>query len=295
MIYFLLAVGFTVALYLLMRSFPKWKVNSFHAVVFNYYACVATGIALTPDFPDQISKVNWTDSGTLYTLLLGVLFIVVFLLIGLSTQKAGVTAASLAGNLSLVIPVLFGLFIFQNGHKTFTALNYLGLILTIPALAMASWSDRAAIRKQYLIWPLLYFLATGTNNTLINFLTSTFYAEGSNTLFMIIACLGAILIGTGLLMIQGLRNGKWPERQSVGAGLLLGIPNFLSLYFLLKALSHYGHSAAFVFPVYNILTILSSAVMAYWLYKENLARVNKAGLLLAIVAIILISYQELGI
>ncbi len=68
MIYFLLAVGFTVALYLLMRSFPKWKVNSFHAVVFNYYACVATGIALTPDFPDQISKVNWTDYGTLYTL-----------------------------------------------------------------------------------------------------------------------------------------------------------------------------------------------------------------------------------
>ena len=35
--------------------------------------------------------------------------------------------------------------------------------------------------------------------------------------------------------------------------------------------------------------------MAYWLYKEKLARVNKAGLLLAIVAIILISYQELGI
>src|SRR5690606_26751200 len=190
---------------------------------------------------------------------------------GLSTQKAGVTAASLAGDLSSVIPVLFGCFIFQTADKTSPAGDYLGLIRTIPALARAPSVDRAAIRNQFLIGPMLYFLATGTNKTLINFLTSPFYAEGSNTLFMIIACLGAILIGTGLLMIQGLRNGKWPERQSVGAGLLLGIPNFLSLYFLLKALTHYGHSAAFVFPVYNILTILSSAVMAYWLYKEKLA------------------------
>lgn len=294
MIYFLLAVTFTVALYLLMRSFPKWGVNSFHAVVFNYYACVVTGIILTPHFSDTISLVQWTSEGSLFTLALGVLFIVVFLLIGKSTQKAGVTAASLAGNLSLVIPVLFGLFVFQNAHKTFTLINYAGLILTLPALALASWNGGPTARRLSLIWPALYFLATGTNNTLINYLTSTYYEEGSHTLFMIIACLGATLIGSALVLAQSIKSGKWPSARSIGAGLILGVPNFLSLYFLLKALVHYGNSAAFVFPVYNILTMLASAMMAYWLFKEKLARVNQAGLLIAILAIILISYQELG-
>ncbi len=77
MLYFLLAVGFTVALYILMRAFPKWKVNSFHAVVFNYYACVATGVLLTPGFQEKIKVISPLSAGTLYTLALGILFIIV--------------------------------------------------------------------------------------------------------------------------------------------------------------------------------------------------------------------------
>ncbi len=296
MIYFLLAVLFTVALYLITRSFPAWKVDSFHAVVFNYYACVLTGALLTPRFFATADTLNWSSKGTFYTLLLGILFILVFLLIGKSTQKAGVTSASLAGNLSLVIPVLFGLFIFQNAHKTYTLLNYAGLVLTLPALVMGSWSNgpTAGIRKQAFIWPILYFLASGANNTLINYLTFTYYDAGSNTLFMIIACLGAVIIGSTVLVIRCVRQKSWPSTRSIAAGLLLGIPNFLSLFFLLKALTHYGNSASFVFPVYNILTMLASAVTAYWLFNEKLNRVNKTGLLIAVIAVVLISYQELG-
>ncbi|ODS79007.1 MAG: hypothetical protein ABS46_16340 [Cytophagaceae bacterium SCN 52-12] len=296
MIYFLLAVLFTVALYLITRSFPAWKVDSFQAVVFNYYACVLTGALLTPRLATAIDALQWSSQGTWFTLLLGILFILVFLLIGQSTQKAGVTSASLAGNLSLVIPVLFGLFIFQNAHKAYTLLNYAGLALTLPALVMGSWSGgpTEAVRKQAFIWPILYFLASGANNTLINFLTFTYYDAGSNTLFMIIACLGAVIAGSIILVIRCVHQGSWPSARSLAAGFLLGIPNFLSLFFLLKALAHYGNSASFVFPVYNILTMLASAVAAYWLFNEKLNRVNKIGLLIAVIAVVLISYQELG-
>lgn len=296
MLFFFLAVVFTVCLYLVMRSFPKWGVDPFHAVVFNYYACVITGVILTPHFGPLIAKVDWSAAGTLFTLLLGALFIIVFLLIGQSTLKAGVTAASLASNLSLVIPVTFGLFVFHNAHKEFTTLNYAGLALALPALALGSWGGGAQqIRKNMLIWPLLCFVASGTNNTLINYLTATYYEPGSNTLFMIIACTGAVAIGTVLLIISAARTGKLPQARSLAAGLLLGVPNFLSLFFLLKALNHYGNSAAFVFPVYNILTMLASAVMAFVLFREKLGRFNRIGLLIAIVAIVLISYQEIGI
>ena len=49
MLYFLLAVIFTVALYLIMRAYPRYKVHSSHAIVFNYYACGATGLILMMD------------------------------------------------------------------------------------------------------------------------------------------------------------------------------------------------------------------------------------------------------
>jgi hypothetical protein len=58
MLYFLLAVLFTVALYLIMRAYPRYKVDSFHAIVFNYYACVLTGLLLTPDL-SVFREVQW--------------------------------------------------------------------------------------------------------------------------------------------------------------------------------------------------------------------------------------------
>lgn len=307
MLYFLLAVLFTVALYLIMRSYPKYQVNSFHAVVFNYYSCVVTGLVLTPDLK-AFGEVQWSSQGTILTLALGTLFVIAFMSIGMTAQKVSVTAASLAGNMSLVIPVLFGLFIFKNTNKAFTFLNYTGLVIALAALALGviqtktkstSFEHDQPLEVPVLSYawllPVFTFLASGTNNTLINYLTMQYYRPEQTTLFMIIACSGAILIGTILLLYKVFFGGEKLLLRSVVGGLILGVPNFLSLYFLLLALGSFGNSAAFVFPIYNILSMLVSSLAAWILYKEKLNNLNRLGLALAVVAIILISYQELGL
>lgn len=306
MLYFSLSVLFTVALYLIMRAFPRYKVDSFHAVVFNYYACVLTGLLLTPDLR-LFDKVGLQSEGTFITLALGGMFVVTFMLIGLTAQKVSVTATSLAGNMSLVIPVLFGLFIFKNNNKEFTVINYAGLLIALVALALGAIQTRkketsAGLRTNtspsgnwLVILPLLTFLAAGTNNTLINYLSVKYYAPGETTLFMIIACSGAIVIGSVILLFRILTKGEKLHWRSIAGGLILGVPNFLSLYFLLLALASFGNSAAFVFPIYNILTMLVSACAAWLIYRERLNHLNKFGLLLAVIAIIMISYQELGL
>ncbi|MGX5853202.1 hypothetical protein ACWKW6_06140 [Dyadobacter jiangsuensis] len=304
MLFFLLAVVFTVMLYLIMRAYPRYQVDSFHAVVFNYYSCVLTGLVLTPDL-GLFTQVQWTSEGTILTMALGAMFVTAFMLIGLTAQKVSVTATSLAGNMSLVIPVLFGLFVFRNNNKDFTALNYLGLVLALVALALGAIqrspksSDAAttgqAAKQALWILPILTFFATGTNNTLINFLSSKYYPAGQITVFMIIACFGAVVIGTSILIYRIIANGHSLKLRSVVGGLVLGVPNFLSLYFLLLALAAFGNSAAYVFPIYNILTMLVSALAAWALYKERLNTLNKWGLVLAVAAIVLISYQELNL
>jgi drug/metabolite transporter (DMT)-like permease len=234
------------------------------------------------------------------------MFVTAFMLIGLTAQKVSVTATSLAGNMSLVIPVLFGLFVFRNNNKEFTALNYAGLLIALVALAFGAIQhsgqkkgegQESALISENMLWllPVLTFLAAGTNNTLINYLSVKFYLPGQTTVFMIIACTGAIIIGT-LILLYKITFGK--EKlllRSVVGGLILGVPNFLSLYFLLLALASFGNSAAFVFPIYNILTMLVSSVAAWTIYRERLNLLNKWGLVLAVLAIILISYQELSL
>jgi drug/metabolite transporter (DMT)-like permease len=307
MLYFLLAVVFTVMLYLIMRAYPRYQVDSFHAVVFNYYSCVLTGLLLSPNLM-AFKDVQWTSEGTILTMALGAMFVTAFMLIGLTAQKVSVTATSLAGNMSLVIPVLFGLFVFKNNNKDFTALNYLGLVLALVALALGAIQRPAkptsaesetttvsAANTSLWILPVLTFFAAGTNNTLINYLSSRYYTSDQITVFMIIACFGAVLIGTTLLIYRLVAYGQKLALRSVVGGLLLGVPNFLSLYFLLLALAAFGNSAAYVFPIYNILTMLVSAVTARLIYQERLNTLNKWGLVLAVAAIVLISYQELNL
>ena len=305
MLYFLLAVVFTVALYLIMRAFPRYGVHSFHAIAFNYYACVVTGLVLSPDI-GKYREIEWTSTPTLLTLALGTMFVTAFVLIGQTTQKVSVTATSLAANMSLVIPVLFGLFVFKNANKEYTFLNYLGLALALLALALGGiqkktkFSDEVAASADSLPWfvlalPLLTFLAAGTNNTLINYLSMKFYAPDEVAMFTVISCIGAVIVGTLVLLLRVL---FWRERvfwRSLVGGLILGVPNFLSFYFLIRALGAFGNSAAFVFPIYNILTMMASAAAAWLFFREKLNGLNRWGLGLAVLAIVLISYQELGL
>ncbi len=298
MLSFILAVLFTISLYLLMRAFPQYGINPFQAVVFNYYACLATGLVLMPD-RSVFGTVDWAATPTLTTLALGTMFVIVFLLIGQTATKSGVTTATLSSDLSLVIPVVFGLFVFKNTNKDFTFLNYLGIVLAVVAVAMSAikksnrQSEGQKINSAAWFFPVLLFLASGANNTLINYLSSQFYAPDQMTLFMIIACIGAIVVGTSLLVYRVLTINETITLKNVLGGLLLGIPNFLSLYFLLKALAAFGNSAAFVFPIYNVMTIIASSFAAWLLFKEKLEFINKIGLLLAILAILLLSYQEI--
>jgi len=68
-------------------------------------------------------------------MLLSIGFVINFLLIGASTQKVGITATSLANNISLVIPVIFSLIVLKPSQK-FDSWNYLGLALVMVAVVL---------------------------------------------------------------------------------------------------------------------------------------------------------------
>jgi drug/metabolite transporter (DMT)-like permease len=293
----LISIVFSSALLINFKIFPKYSINTYQAISLNYIVCFLTGYVLMPQNQHFDFQIN--QSWTWYCLLLGMGFILTFVLSGLATQKVGMTPTSLANNLSLVIPVMASLLIFKSNNKDFDALNYLGLGIALVAVALSTYkkTESESSNSKNLSSILLIlgvFLLYGITNTAINYLNISIIPNPEQTIPVTLTMLiGAIMAGIVLIIYRKIKYSENLELKNIGAALTLGIPNFLSFYFLIKTLTEFGNSGAFVYPIYNIGVLLLSSCIALVFFKEKISFLNKMGLLIAILAIVLISHQEL--
>ncbi|NID11473.1 EamA/RhaT family transporter [Fibrivirga algicola] len=303
MIYLLASILLSVMLLLNFRLFPRYNVNTVQAISLNYIVCFLTGYALLPT--DVPFTVDFSQTWTWVALGIGVAFVVTFLLSGESTQRNGITATSLANNLSLVIPVCVSLFVLSGtSAQAFDGWNYLGLALAVVAVALSTYKKSAdeaqatpghASRSGLVaLLPVAVFLMYGFTNTMINYMNVAYIATlGINpvvvTLTMVIGAIAAGMVLFVFRLVTG--QDRFEARNLIGA-FTLGVPNFLSFYTLVLALSAFSGNGALVYPLYNIGVILVAAGVAALFFREKLLAINKIGLALAVVAIGLISWQK---
>lgn len=318
MLFLLLSVLLSVLLLLNFRLFPRYNVDTFQAIVFNYPVCFLTGWLLLP--AGQSFSIDFGQTWTWMALALGVGFIVTFLLSGASTQRMGITVTSLANNLSLVIPVCFSLFVFGDGNTMrFDALNYVGLVLAIVAVGLSTYrpatpsadtelpapggivatdptpAPAIAPRRSLgaVLLPIAVFLCYGATNTTINYMNIRYIPSADKTVQVTLTMvLGAIVAGAVMLFVRLLRGQVRVQGRSLLGAVTLGVPNFLSFYTLLLALSAFRGNGAFVYPLYNIGVILVAAAVAGIFFGEKLNTANRIGLGLAVLAIGLLSWQQ---
>ncbi len=96
---------------------------------------------------------------------------------------------------------------------------------------------------------------------------------------------------TGILVLLFKRPGSFRKFRPVDVlgGLALGIPNFFSIYFLLRALKFEGLNSAAVFTLNNVSIVLLTTLAGIVLLKEKVRGKNWFGILLSIISILLIS------
>ena len=300
MVYLALSILFSVLLLVNFRLFPKYDINTTQAISLNYIVCFATGLLLMPK--GQAFVLDLSENWTWYCLLLGIGFIVTFLLSGLATQRMGMTATSLANNVSLVLPVMASLFLFDTDMQ-FDAVNYLGLACAFIALILVSikkettpvdTSDLKSVGVSGGLLVLGVFLMYGITNTAINFLNLNYIPNPDLTIpVTLVMVLGAVIAGLCLFVYTSWKENKLPNKQTLVASVTLGVPNFLSFFLLILALTAFGNSGAFVYPIYNIGVILVSSLIGILFFKEKLSPLNYTGLGIAFLAIILISHQSI--
>lgn len=298
MIYLLLSIVLSVGLLVNFRLFPKFGIPTFPVIVMNYPVCFLLGYSLMDK--GQKFSLALDQSWTWYCLTLGVGFIITFMLSGLATQKIGMTLTSLANNISLVIPVLFSLLVFGSTQVSFTAINYVGLAVGLLAAGIATYkADASGSSSSF--WQsgglaLAVFVCYGISNTAINYIQMNLIQDSPGAIpVMLIMVLGAVLTGLGVGAYRWIKGWDQWNYKVLIAAFTLGVPNFLSFYYLILALNHFGSSGALVYPLYNMGVILLSAAVSVLIFKEKISRMNKMGLALAVLAILFISWNSLFI
>jgi drug/metabolite transporter (DMT)-like permease len=287
LIFLLLSILSSSVIFVIFKLYNKYGVNTLQAIIVNYFIAFSVGLAID-DQPLDLARIP----GELWfpgTLVLGCLFISVFYLAAVTTQRSGLSVVSVATKMSVAIPVLFGIFLYSESTGIF---KIAGIILALIAVYLTSIkkSDGIAIKKKNLIYPLLVFFGSGIIDATIKYLETTYVAEVdvaifSATIFAIAGC-----IGISILIIQAVKGTLKITFRNILGGIALGIPNFFSIYFLVMALRSGGYDSSTIFPINNVAIVMLSTFLGILLFGEKIIPKNWIGITLAVISIILIAF-----
>jgi len=286
LIYLLLSILSSSVIFVIFKLFQKFNVNTLQAIIINYFfACLVgffgfireTDITLIP------SKL-WFPG----TLVLGALFITVFYLAAITTQRSGLSVVSVATKMSVAIPVFFGIVLY-NESTGFWKIS--GILLALVAVYLTSIKSKDGIRikKKNLIFPLLVFLGSGIIDTTIKYLETTYVSVTDVALFSTTIFAIAGSLGIGILIVQSAMGKLRILGKNILGGIVLGIPNYFSIYFLVLALRSEGFESSSIFTINNVAIVLVSTVLGIALFKERLISKNWIGIILAILSILLVA------
>lgn len=289
MLFLLLSIICASALVLFFKFFELNKVPIFQAIVFNYWSAGLCAFVFLPGRSAIYLGKIFLEPWILLALGLGSLFIVVFNLTSITTVRSGVSAASVASKLGLVFPVILAFIVY---HEPTSLLKITGICLAFAAVILSSLKEEKSHNTSHsLFLPLLVFFGSGACDSFTQFAIKQYIGNTGIEEFTLILFLSAASCGTILFLYNVIVKKAAISFRSLKWGVVLGIVNYFSFLFLLKALSILNWGSSVIFPLNNLGVVAFSTIAGVLIYKENLSRSNLIGLLLAGIAIVAIAFS----
>ncbi|MEO8172194.1 MAG: EamA family transporter [Sediminibacterium sp.] len=294
MFYLAGSIILTSYLTLAFKVCEKYKVSIFQAIVFNYITCVITGSFVNGSFPVNASAIDtpWFK----WACVMGILFVSIFNIVGITAQKIGVAVTSVANKLSLIIPVVLSVYLYGESVKgwklTGVILALVAVILTCYPTKQQDAGKENRIKKWEYILPLILFIGSGLLDALINHVQKQYVTEENKNAFLISGFLSAAVIGSVLLLIQYAIGKQKFAFKNLAAGIIIGIPNYFSIWCLVRFLKQSPLQSSASIPVNNMGIVLFSSVVAWLLFKEKLSKINWFGIALSLISIYLIAFGD---
>ncbi len=287
MIYIFLSILSSTSLFVIFKLLDKFKIETFNVIVLNYLIAAILGFIVNINF----SVDTYTQSLSSWYLpaaIIGVLFILMFFVIGKSAQVIGIGITSVASKMSVIFPIVFSILYFAEDVTTF---KIAGVLIALVAIVLTVFkkSNGTKINPQHIYLPAILFVGMGMVDILIKIAQNNYIEEKDAAIFT--STLFAISFITGVI-ISFFKKGvlkAYAKPKVLLLGLILGIVNFGSIYFLINALNTNILDSSAIFGINNIGIVSLSIVLGLAFFKEKLSALNWVGIILSITAIYLLS------
>jgi drug/metabolite transporter (DMT)-like permease len=292
MLFLLGSIILTSWLTLSFKVVERFNIPVFQAIVFNYITCVITGSFVNGEFP--VNSSTFSESWFKWSLLMGLMFVSIFNLVGFCAQKMGVAVTSVANKLSLVIPFIFSIYLYKEAA---TGLKIMGVVIALAAVVLTCLPSNKGMEPSGKpfhfsdLWlPVVLFISSGLLDTLIKYVEQTELNDANKNAYLITSFGVAAVLGSLALIVMLLTGKVKFDQRSILAGIMIGVPNYFSIWCLVRVLKDYEGNSSAIFPINNMGIVLFSTVAAWLLFKEQLSKLNWLGILLSIAAIALIAF-----
>lgn len=276
----LFAILSSAAIFIVFKASEKYSKDTLVLICYNYLAAFVLAIAANVGTREGFEIDN---KMILPAIITGGLFIAVFFIISLSSKFAGVARTTLASKMSFVVPVIFSVLYFgEHLHIT----KIIGLILALLSVFMVVYKSRSRLfMAKGVIYPFLLFVGAGVVDSSIKFLQQTYLTMGGEHIFSTIVFGVAFIISLLVVLRRGGLNRLISLNRFVG-GVLLGMANYGSLYFLIKTLNSNLFDSSVVFCIINTGIVLFNVIIGIYIFRERISLFNKVGVFLALIAIL---------
>ena len=276
---------------ILFKYFEVFGVNNLQAIIVNYITAGILALVSSQLNGITVSPIQMMSSDyTLPAIIIGVLFIITFNLLAFSTQKVGIAITTVANKMSMIIPVIVGVYFF-NDEKS--VLKFAGVFLAIIAIYFSSTSGgRLSFNKKYIFLIVLVFIGQGLADSTLSWAEEKKMIGPAETqAFFIAIFFSAAIFGAIYLLFEHFIKSHKLKFKNIFGGVMLGIPNFFALHFFMNALKSNVLESSQIFPIVNMGVIVLTAVSGIILFKQKLSMSNWYGILLAIAAIAMITFS----
>lgn len=272
-------------LFLIFRLFPRYKVDTAQAIIVNYFTAFVTGCIVNRSFP---TAGDFPPNELLpYILLDGFLFISLFIGMGISSYRNGMGTTSVAVKMSMALSVLFFIFAYD---ETVTWLKIAGFVLALVGIVLITM-EREPTGKRSNSLALLAFLFVGSAglDIVLNYVKTVLIGDYPDSLFTAFGFLSAGLLGCIWMATEYFRKKRTFAWRNVTGGILLGIPNYFSIYFLIRSYETTGWEATQTIAVTGIGIVSLAALLGMLIFKESVKWQKILGLASAVCAILLLA------
>jgi drug/metabolite transporter (DMT)-like permease len=261
---FILCILCTGGIFLVFRLYKTLDINTPIAIVVNYAVAGTLGWSLAGGLDAMVYA--YEQPWFFINAIMGIGFLALFNLIAKCTKEMGVAVASIATKLSMIIPVVGFIAIFPGDHLTWQK----GVAFSMAILAIFLTTG-GAYKKSTSKWafalPVIIFIGSGLIDMDFGYFSSDLESDSHMMAFTSVPFTVAFIWGMLLRINPKYRHSL--STKDVAGGVLLGVVNFGSLFFLLTAYETSGLDKSSLIPAVNIGVVIFSTLGAILLFKEK--------------------------